>query len=105
MSHEADKFQEVLSEIASYEDGRIPVPRLAEILGVKKSTLNSRFRREQAVTMLESRTSYVPLDIAFGIAEKHKYAILGYPTIDDVSKVTGIKYGTIKARCEHGING
>ncbi len=48
------------------------------------------------------RTSFIPVELALDLAALHKYALLGWPTLQQASRLTGVKCGTIKARCEKG---
>lgn len=48
------------------------------------------------------RTNFIPVELALDLAAVHKYALLGWPTLQQASHLTGVKTGTIKAKCEKG---
>jgi hypothetical protein len=48
------------------------------------------------------RTNYLPCDQALQLVELHRYALIGWPTLLAASKITHVKPGTLKARCEKG---
>ena len=98
----ADPFNRVLSAIQTCEASGIAVPALSDLLGVKTTTLNARFRREHIEVRTVGRTNYIPCQLAIHLAELHKYALIGWPTLHEASKATAIKPATIKARCEKG---
>jgi hypothetical protein len=75
---------------------------LAEWLGVKASTLNARFRRRRAAVLTVGRTNYVSSDLARELVRLHEAALAGWPTLQEASKITGVKALTLKARCEKG---
>ena len=95
-------FTEVISAIQRAEAPSISVPQLSKFLGVKTTTLNARFRREQTALKTVGRTNFISRDLALHLAELHKYALIGWPTLQQASRLTGVKPGTIKARCEKG---
>ncbi len=97
-----DPLGRVLSAIQTCAGSTIAVPALSDLLGVKTTTLNARFRREHIEVRTVGRTNYIPCQLALKLAERHKYALIGWPTLDEASKATAIKPGTIKARCEKG---
>jgi len=99
---EMDPYDAVRSRISSYGAGRIPVPALSQLLGVKPTTLNARFRRERIPVRTIGRTNYVPQALALELAAMHRYALIGWPTLLDASRITAVKPGTLKARCEKG---
>jgi hypothetical protein len=84
---QTDPCSAIISRIATYGSSSIPVPALSKLLGVKTTTLNARFRREQ-----------IPLRLV----EMHRYALIGWPTLLAASRMTHVKPGTLKARCEKG---
>src|ERR1019366_3460373 len=43
-----------------------------------------------------------PCDQALQLVELHRYALIGWPTLLAASKLTHVKPGTLKARCEKG---
>ncbi len=96
-------FPEVVAEIQKTANSIISVPALSKLLGVKATTLNARFRRQKTGIKTEGRTNFVPVDLALGLAQAHRYALSGWPTLRQASRLTGIKTGTIKARCEKGL--
>ncbi len=69
---------------------------------MKPTTLNARFRRQQIAVRTIGRTNFVPLELALDLAELHKYSLIGWPTLQQASQLTGVKTGTIKARFEKG---
>lgn len=97
-----DGYRRVVIEIEKFKDATISVPILSRLLGVKTTTINARFRRERIEANTVGRTNYIPVDIALSLADMHRYALNGWPTLHDVSRATGIKTGTLKARCEKG---
>lgn len=97
-----DSYTHVVTAIQRNGPSRISVPELSKLLGVKATTLNARFRRQQTGVSTIGRTNFVPVDLALGLAELHKYALIGWPTLQQASRLTGVKTGTIKARCEKG---
>jgi hypothetical protein len=72
------------------------------LLGVKPTTLNAKFRRERVEVQTVGRTNYIPYELALRLAELHKYALFGWPTLQEASAITTVKDGTLKARCEKG---
>lgn len=102
LKRERDPYAQVISEIQKNPAPRISVPHLSKLLGVKTTTLNARFRRMQTSLQMVGRTSFIPLDVALDLAALHKYALLGWPTLEQASRLTGVKTATIKARCEKG---
>jgi len=98
----SDTYERVVALIASHNGSRIPVPELARLLGVKATTLNARFRRTHISVSVVGRTNYVPSDTAMDLAAHHKYALMGWPTLQKASRLIGVKSGTLKARCEKG---
>ena len=99
---EFDSYWQVLSSIQNGQASTISVPELSKLLGVKATTLNARFRRQQTTLKIVGRTSFISLELALSVAALHKYALLGWPTLRQASLLTGVKSGTIKARCEKG---
>ena len=97
-----DGYDEVVSAIRSQAGTTIAVPQLSTLLGVKATTLNARFRRERIPVSIIGRTNYIPCQLALALAERHKYALYGWPTLHEASRATGVKSATIKARCEKG---
>ncbi len=97
-----DPYTQVLSELQKNPASKIAVPHLSKLLGVKSTTLNARFRRQQTSIETVGRTSFIPLELALRLAQLHKYALLGWPTLEQASRLTGVKSATIKARCEKG---
>src|SRR5206468_6208016 len=98
----SDAYERVVALIARHNGSTIPVPELARWLGVKTTTLNARFRRTQISVRIVGRTNYVPPEIAMDLAAHHKYALMGWPTLQNASRLIGVKPGTLKARCEKG---
>ena len=97
-----DSYVEVISAIQKDRVSSISVPDLSNLLGVNPTTLNARFRRQQIAVRTIGRTNFVPLELALDLAELHKYSLIGWPTVQQASQLTGVKTGTIKARCEKG---
>ncbi len=97
-----DPCSAIISRIASYGSSSIPVPALSKLLGVKSTTLNARFRRNQIPLRTVGRTNYLPCDQALQLVELHRYALIGWPTLQAASKLTDFKPATLKARCEKG---
>jgi len=99
---QTDPCSAIISRIASYGSSSIPVPALSKLLGVKSTTLNARFRRKQTPLRTVGRTNYLPCDQALQLVELHRYALIGWPTLQAASKLTDFKPATLKARCEKG---
>ncbi len=99
---QADPCGAIISRIAAYGNSSIPVPTLSKLLGVKSTTLNARFRRTQTPLRTVGRTNYLPCDQALQLVELHRYALIGWPTLQAASKLTDFKPATLKARCEKG---
>ena len=99
---QTDPCSAIISRIAAYGSSSVPVPTLSKLLGVKSTTLNARFRREQIPLRMIGRTSYLPCDQAVRLVELHRYALIGWPTLRAASKMTHVEPGTLKARCEKG---
>jgi hypothetical protein len=97
-----DPCSEIITRIVASGSASIAVPALSKLLGVKSTTLNARFRRQQIPLRTIGRTSYLPRDLALHLVELHRYALLGWPTLLAASKITDIKPATLKARCEKG---
>jgi len=97
-----DPCEAIISQIANYGTANIPVPTLSSLLGVKSTTLNARFRRKRIPVCTVGRTNYVPHEQAIHLVELHRYALIGWPTLQDASKLTTVKAGTLKAMCEKG---
>ncbi|HZV33270.1 MAG TPA: hypothetical protein VFB72_01735 [Verrucomicrobiae bacterium] len=97
-----DGYEKVVLEIEKYRDATISVPMLSRLLGVKTTTINARFRREGILPNTIGRTNFIPGEIALSLADMHRHALKGWPTLHEVSRLTGIKTGTLKARCEKG---
>ncbi len=98
-----DGYWEVVSVIQAFPQPTIGVPELSDLLGVKPTTLNARFRRENIAVSTVGRTNYIPCQLALALAERHKYALFGWPTLQEASQTTKVKAATIKARCEKGL--
>src|SRR5438309_167787 len=98
----SSSYDKVVSTIEGHGDSKISVPTLSQLLGVKTTTLNARFRRTQIAVRTIGRTNYVPLEIAVNLAALHKYALLGWPTLQQASLITHVRPLTLKARCEKG---
>ncbi len=99
---ERNSYDEVVSAIRRSEPSPVSVPHLAQLLGVKTTTLNARFRREKTTVQTIGRTNFILPEVALRLAEQHKYALMGWFTLKQASQLTGIKSATIKARCENG---
>jgi hypothetical protein len=99
---QTDPCSAIVSRIAAYGSLSVPVPALSKLLGVKSTTLNARLRREQVPVRTIGRTNYLPCDRALQLAELHRYALIGWPTLLAASKITDVKPATLKARCEKG---
>ncbi len=97
-----DSYARVLIELQRGQSPTVSVPRLSRLLGVNSTTLNARFRRRGVSVTLAGRTSFIPSGLAVELARLHRYALLGWPTLEEASRVTGVKPGTLKARCEKG---
>lgn len=97
-----DAYEKVVAELEKRKDSTISVPELSELLGVKPTTINARFRRLGTPIITVGRTNYVRGELALPLADLHQHALRGWPTLHDVSRRTGIKTGTLKARCEKG---
>ena len=95
-------YEGVVSVIEKHRGLTISVPDLSKLLGVKPTTLNARFRRERIEVRTVGRTNYIPCELALRLAELHKYALFGWPTLQEASAITTVKDGTLKARCEKG---
>lgn len=95
-------YESVVSVIEKHRGLTISVPELSRLLGVKPTTLNARFRRERIEVRTVGRTNYIPYELARRLAELHKYALFGWPTLQEASAITTVKDGTLKARCEKG---
>jgi hypothetical protein len=95
-------YERVVLVIGQHRGSRISVPNLSKLLGVKPTTLNARFRRERIAVQTVGRTKYVSHELALRLAELHKYALFGWPTLQEASALTTVKVGTLKARCEKG---
>ena len=95
-------YERVVSVIGKHRELTISVPDLSKLLGVKPTTLNARFRRERIAVRTVGRTNYIPCELALRLAELHKYALFGWPTLQEASVITTVKDGTLKARCEKG---
>jgi hypothetical protein len=101
-SSQTDPCSAITSRIAAYGSSSIPVPALSKLLGVKSTTLNARFRRQQIPLRTIGRTNYLPCDLALQLVELHRFALIGWPTLLAASKITDLKPATLKARCEKG---
>jgi hypothetical protein len=97
-----DHYAEVVSTIRDGGKSAIPVPRLSSLLGVRATTLNARFRRLRLSVQTVGRVNFVPLELALELAGLHKYALMGWPTVQQASQLTSVKGCTIKAKCEKG---
>jgi len=71
---QTDPCSAIVSRITAYGSSSIPVPALSQLLGVKSTTLNARFRREQIPLRTVGRTNYLPCDQALQLVELHRYA-------------------------------
>jgi hypothetical protein len=99
---QVDPYGAILSRLASYEGSNIPVPALSRLLGVKTTTLNARFRRRRTPVRKIGRTNYLLRGEALQLVQLHRYALIGWPTLQDASRMTEVKPATLKARCEKG---
>ena len=97
-----DLYAEALSRLQACKDSSISIPELSSLLRVKSTTLNARLRRQHIAVRTEGRTNFVPGALALQLAELHKHALIGWPTLRQASEISGVKVGTIKARCEKG---
>lgn len=97
-----ETYEKVVSIIQKYRGSKISVPYLSKLLRVRSTTLNARFRREHIEVQTVGRTNFIPCDLALRLTEFHKYALLGWPTLEEASSITAFKNGTLKARCEKG---
>lgn len=97
-----DGYEKVAAELGKYKGSTISVPELSGLLGVKTTTINARFRRQGIPVTTIGRTNYVRGELALPLVDAHKYALKGWPTLEEVSRATRIKTGTLKARCEKG---
>lgn len=97
-----DPYSQVILAIQNDRASTISVPVLSELLGVKSTTLNARFRRNRITVRTLGRTNFVPRELALDLAGMQKYSLIGWPTLQQASRLTGMKTGTIKARCEKG---
>lgn len=97
-----DSFGEVVSAIQIAEGSTMSVPALSALLGVKTTTLNARFRRENTAVRTIGRTNFISHELALRLAQLHKYALMGWPTLKRASELTGVKSATLKAWCESG---
>jgi hypothetical protein len=98
----SNSYEQVVSFIESRNGSGIAVPELSRLLGVKTTTLNARFRRAHIPVRTVGRTNFVPAEVAISLAALHRYALMGWPTVQAASQVIGIKPCTLKARCEKG---
>ncbi len=99
MEPRPEAYERVVSIIEENRGSIISVPALAKLLGVKPTTLNAKFRREQVEVQTVRRTNYIPYELALRLVELHKYALFGWPTLQEASAITTVKDGTLKARC------
>ena len=97
-----DLYTDTINRLQVCRDSSISIPELSRLLGVKSTTLNARLRRQRIAVRTVGRTNFVPGDLALKLAELHKHALIGWPTLRQASQICGIKPGTIKARCEKG---
>lgn len=97
-----EAYERVVSVIQEYRGSNISVPDLSKLLCVRSTTLNARFRREHIEVQTVGRTNYIPCELALRLVELHKFALLGWPTLEEASSITAFKNGTLKARCEKG---
>jgi hypothetical protein len=102
MGTRPEVYERVVLVIEQSHGSRISVPDLSKLLGVKPTTLNARFRRERIAVQTVGRTNYISHELALRLAELHKYALFGWPTLQEASVLTTFKDGTLKARCEKG---
>ncbi|MDB6021470.1 MAG: hypothetical protein JWQ04_1327 [Pedosphaera sp.] len=98
----ADGYEKAVEELEKCKGSTISVPELSQLLGVKTTTINARFRREGTQVITIGRTNYIRGELALPLVDLHKYALKGWPTLQEVSRLTAIKTGTLKARCEKG---
>ncbi len=97
-----DLYAVAINRLQTCKDSSISIPELSSLLGVKTTTLNARLRREHIAVRTVGRTNFVPGLLALQLAEIHKHALIGWPTLRQASEISGIKAATIKARCEKG---
>ncbi len=102
MTIQPEAYERVVSVIEKCRGSNMSVPDLSKLLGVKPTTLNARFRREHIRVQTVGRTNYIPYEQARRLAELHKYALFGWPTLQEASALTTVKDGTLKAQCEKG---
>src|ERR1051325_3121734 len=74
----SDPFEKVVSLIGGRAESTISVPELSQLLGVKTTTLNARFRRNQIAVRTIGRTNYIPCEQAVKLAALHRYALIGW---------------------------
>ena len=91
-----------ISRLQACKDSSISIPELSNLLRVKTTTLNARLRRQHIAVQTVGRTNFVPGLLALQLAELHKHALIGWPTLQQASEISGVKAATIKARCEKG---
>ena len=97
-----DRYTDAISRLQECKDSSISIPKLSRLLGVKSTTLNAKLRRQHLSVRTVGRTNFVPGVLALQLAELHKHALIGWPTLRQASAMSGVKAGTIKARCEKG---
>src|SRR5437762_2645719 len=98
----ADPYERVRSKIASCTAQTISVPELSQLLGVKSTTLNARLRRMRTSVCTIGRTNFVGCETALKLAAVHRYALIGWPTLQQASEIIQVKPATLKAKCEKG---
>lgn len=97
-----DRYAAAICRLQECKDSSISIPKLSSLLGVKSTTLNAKLRRQHILVRTVGRTNFVPGVLALQLAELHKHALIGWPTLRQASEMSGVKAATIKARCEKG---
>ena len=97
-----DLYADAIGRLEKCKDSSIAIPELSSLLRVKSTTLNAKLRRQRIAVQTIGRTNFVPGVLALKLAELHKHALIGWPTLQQASAMSGVKAGTIKARCEKG---
>ena len=97
-----DLYADAIRRLQACKDSSISIPELSSLLRVKSTTLNARLRRQHIAVRMVGRKSFVPGVLALQLAELHKHALIGWPRLRQASQISGVKAGTIKARCEKG---
>src|SRR5438128_282259 len=99
----SNSYDKVVFILESRNGSTVSVPELSRLLRVKTTTLNARFRRARISVCTVGRTNFVPSGIALNLAAHHKYALMGWPTLQEAGQLIHIKPATLKARCEKGL--